>query len=174
MDQPSQHSMASLIGAEQKADLLYVDPRQQLGVLDEFYPDGAATLDRCLPVHEAMAPNAVGLFHVRLRDLAVVQGELLPRCGFGLWRRMLPLEHRPPAQLPRTRVLLVAVRGQPDLALPPIGDWTFPPPGTDPMAIAERLFPAANRRLQIFADANRPGWISLSPAETWIDPPTLR
>ena len=85
-------TIADLIAARAEFDLLFIDPRRQLAALREFYVDGPGTLDRCLRLHEVMAPASVIVVPARVRDLGVIATELMPRCGFSRIARVVPLE----------------------------------------------------------------------------------
>jgi hypothetical protein len=168
------NTLASLIAAGAQFDLLYLNPRRQLAMLDEFYVDGPSTLDRCLPIHLVMAPTSAVVILTRIRDLGVVATELLPRCGFARPSRILPLRESRDGDLAAVEVLVTAHRGGAELSLPEDGAWHFPPPRTAPISIAEALYPGLARRLHAFADSYRPGWTSLLGDSTWTEVPTFR
>ncbi len=171
---PPAATLARLIAAEAQFDLLYIDPRRQLTMLDEFYVDGPGTLDRCLPIHQVMAPAAGAVILTRVRDLGVVTTELLPRCGFSRLSRILVMDQDGAGDISGAKVLVTAQRGGAELTLPDSGVWRAPPRGANAIEIAEQLYPNAKRRLHAFAKLHTPGWTTLTNANTWTEIPTLR
>lgn len=165
-------SLAQLIDARAEFDLLFIDPRHQVTMLDEYYVDGPGTLDRCLQIHRVMAPTSVAVIPTKIRHLGVVQTELLPRCGFSRIKR-LPPRRGTGANLLNAEVLIVAERGRAPLIALSDQEWIDLATTLPPMEFAERIYPTAQNRLNAFATAHRPGWTSLPPNHTWIEVPTL-
>lgn len=168
-------TLADLIGAGAQYDLLFIDPRRQLAALRAFYIDGPGTLDRCLRLHEVMAPAAAIVVKTRLRDHGVVATELMPRCGFARVSSMLPLETPRTADIANAKVLVVGQRGGARPVLPDrdrlLHDAAS---GFSGLEVAQTLFPQLPRRLHAFAESFTPGWTTLLPGETWIEAPTLQ
>jgi hypothetical protein len=171
---PPAATLARLIASSAQFDLLFLDPRRHLTLLDEFYVDGPGTLDRCLPIHRVMAATSVAVILTRIRDLGVVTTELLPRCGFSRLSRILVMDQDGAGDISGAKVFVTAQRGGAELTLPYGGVWRAPPRGTNPIKIAEQLYPNAKHRLHAFAESHRPRWTTLVSANTWIEIPTLR
>lgn len=170
---PVGNTLAKLIAERAQFDIIFIDPRHQITMLDEYYVDGSGTLDRCLPIHLVMAPRSVAVVSTRIRHLAVVINELLPRCGFSRIRRIPARRTLFGADLRNAEVIVVAERG--GTALPSFDDheWIKLAVTLDPIEFAEHAYPSAKRRLHAFADSYRPGWMSLPVNSTWIEIPTL-
>jgi hypothetical protein len=109
----------------------------------------------------------------RIQHLAVVVTELLPRCGFAPVRRILARRTINGADLRNAEVFVIADRGDAVLAVRDDAELSEMAGSLEPMEFAEQAYPAAKRRLHVFADSHRPGWVTLAPGNTWIEIPTL-
>jgi len=168
------HTLAKLIDARAEFDTLFIDPRHQITMLNEYYVDGPGTLDRCMPLHLVMAPTSAAVISTRIQHLAVVVTELLPRCGFSRIRRMPARRTLSRADLWNWEIIVIAERGGPALAEYDDHEWIELAASVEPIEFAERVHLGAKRRLHAFANSHRPGWTTLPANSTWIEVPTLR
>lgn len=170
---PSGNTLEKLIAARVEFDTLFIDPRHQITMLDEYYVDGPGTLDRCMPIHLVMAPASVAIVATQIRRLAVVENELLPRCGFSQIKRIVARRQVSAADLWNAHVIVVAERGGAALAVFDDHEWVELAASVGPLEFAELVHPGEKRRLHAFAPSYRPGWTTLTPNKTWIEEPTL-
>lgn len=166
-------NLANLIDQGAQFDAIFIDPRRIVRMLGEFYADGSATLDRCMPLHFVMAATSVAVIATRMKDIAVVQTRLLPRCGFSQVKFVQPRLRPPGTPHWSAEVILVAGRGGARLADYHENELAELAINVGPLEFAECIYPEGRRRLHAFATSYRPGWTTLFEGNTWIEVPTL-
>jgi hypothetical protein len=164
-------TLAGLIRVGATFDLLLLTPDEgELTRLREDYGEADA-LERCLPLHAVVGPDAVAVVSGRVSDLVVIQN-LLQLCGFG--RRPRIFLPRPPA-LPDVTdddVIVAVARGEARLSSTKVA-WFKGDDPIEPGSIAELLAPEASRRLHVFAPEALNGWTTVAGDDTWLEMPSL-
>jgi hypothetical protein len=162
---------ADIDAGGQLADLLLLTPTAaDWRLLAETYP-AADVLERCLPLHELVAPRAALIIFAQVHDLATIQNVLMPLAGFN--GRLRVLLARPPARPDVTAADIIVTADRGGMQLTAIEDlWAGAP--IDLHAIAARLAPEAVEKIHAFAPAPAAGWRCLVADATWTVVPSLR
>jgi len=153
--------------------LLLTPKPKDLAFLRADYSDHS-TLERCLPSLKLIEHSAAVVIVTRISDLPVMANVVLPLCGFRRLSRVL-LARRPTSpDVTDAEVIVTAKRGDMRLSPPEDGIWLDNADPITPSEIAVRLFPAASRRLHVFASGQADGWRCLVGDDSWAEEPCLR
>ncbi len=167
-------TLSALIEARAEFDLVAMDVTGRCKLLGDEYAPGYG-LEDCLPLYKVMADHRAIVVLAKISDFPAIETKLLPACGFRRRPEVL-MPRQPTSPLVTEAEILIAMHegGEgPDLQA--LSDWI---PGDEPVsvaALAQRLYPAATRRLHAFAEAQVAGWqCLLGEDRTWVKEPSLR
>jgi len=165
-------TLPALIEAGEQFELVLLTPGERdLARLRADYADGS-TLERCLPQLKRIEHSAAVVIVARISDMPLLANVLLPLCGFPRLSRVLLARQPTSPDVTEAEIFVTAGRGEIALSAPEDAKWLDDP--IDSAAIAARLFPAASRRLHVFASAQTTGWCCLVGDDSWAEEPSLR
>jgi hypothetical protein len=167
-------TLPPLIEAGQQFELVLLTPGERdLARLRADYADGS-TLERCLPQLKRIEHSAAVVIVARISDMPLLANVLLPLCGFPRLSRVLLARQPTSPDVTEAEIFVTAERGEIGLSAPEDARWLDDADPIDSAAIAARLFPAASRRLHVFASAQTAGWRCLVGDDSWAEEPSLR
>ena len=161
--------------AQQSIDLiLATPPRETMRLLSETLSDHSA-LFRCLKFYELVAKEAVLVVIAKIAGLPTIEAKLFPCCGFKRFAHVLLVRQPTSADIGGADVVIVGIRGSVQPILLTSDSWLSEKDEVlDPVAIAERLFPDAERKLHVFATERSDSWSTLIGDENWSEQLTLK
>lgn len=170
-DTPSGH-----VDSHREFDLAVLTPTEQdFRTLGRDYADGT-TLEQSLPRVRVLQHNDDLALVVsgREADFPVIVERLLPLCGFRRVSKVLLARKPGTWDITDAEILVVAERGGMRFAWPQDSGWADGSGEIDVLAIANRLYPRAQRKLHVFAPALAEGWTSFVGADSWTEEPSVR
>jgi hypothetical protein len=147
-------------------DLVFVDlDKRDARKLNEVHQ--GLEEPRWARVHEVISKEAVAIVHARVSDLPVIEDKLLSRCGFGSISKVLLVHDPLEPDVTDAEIVVVAVNGSDDRAHCSEFSWSANGEAIDPVLLAERLVPDSSGRLELFAKAQRDGWLCIVGDANW-------
>lgn len=162
-DHPDAIDVGAFVDAA-PSQLILAEPKSRdWKLISEPRVEGDAPL--CLSLHERVAESAVAVVFGRIVDLAAIERDFLPSCGFGKISHVFAVGAVEGSDLLLCDVIVVAERGM-DTLLDADGIAQDAFRG-NAREIAERLVPTATQKTHVFATEPSTGWHCIVAELNW-------